>query len=343
MRRAGRFGVAFALLLAGPARAEPRGVEVRFTNGVFRVTGDGAERAKLTVFVEGSQTPLLGVHRVEGGAAVFEPRFPPVPGVRYRAVVEGRPPVVATFEIPKAPARSTEVRAVYPSPARLPENLLKFYIEFSGPMSRGDAYRHLRLLDESGKAIELPFLEIDEELWDSGLRRLTVLFDPGRIKRGLLPNEEAGSPLGEGRSYTLVIDPAWRDAAGTPLRSEFRKSFTVGAADRTQPDPASWRVTATRSAVTIDFPEPLDRALLLRLLSVEGAVGTTSLEREETRWVFTPSTPLPPGDHAIAVDTALTDLAGNSVERLFEVDVFERVERTAARKSVRIPFRVAPE
>ena len=72
----------------------------------------------------------------------------------------------------------------------LPENLLKFYVHFSAPMSRGNIYDYIRLLNADGKQVELPFLEIDEELWDDSLTRLTLFIDPGRIKRGVLPLEE---------------------------------------------------------------------------------------------------------------------------------------------------------
>ena len=34
-------------------------------------------------------------------------------------------------------------------------------------MSRGNIYDHIRLRGEDGKDVELPFLEIDEELWDT--------------------------------------------------------------------------------------------------------------------------------------------------------------------------------
>ena len=54
---------------------------------------------------------------------------------------------------------------VYPSRAMLPENLLRLYIHFSAPMSRGEAYRRIRLLDATGKPVDDPFLELDEELW----------------------------------------------------------------------------------------------------------------------------------------------------------------------------------
>ena len=50
----------------------------------------------------------------------------------------------------------TVVEAVYPTAERLPENQLKFYLHFSAPMSRGEAYRRVQLLDEKGKAVELP-------------------------------------------------------------------------------------------------------------------------------------------------------------------------------------------
>ncbi len=143
---------------------------------------------------------------------------------------------------------STVVSAVYPSASRLPENQLKLYLHFSAPMTRGEAYRHIRLLDAEGRALQLVFLELGEELWDPGLRRLTLFFDPGRIKRGLRPHLDAGPPLTEGTSYRLVIDPGWRDAAGLPLAAGFEKAFTVTAPDRHSPDPDSWRLTAPAAA-----------------------------------------------------------------------------------------------
>src|SRR5262249_58737339 len=122
--------------------------------------------------------------------------------------------------------------SVYPSADVLPENLLKFYLHFSAPMSRGHSYDHIHLQDEAGKDVKLPFLEIDEELWDPTMTRLTLFIDPGRIKRGVRPLEEIGPALESGKSYTLVIDREWKDAAGNPLRDAFRKTFKVGPTDR---------------------------------------------------------------------------------------------------------------
>ncbi len=50
-------------------------------------------------------------------------------------------------------------------------------------MSRGDSYRHIQLRDAKGKAVELPFLELGEELWNPDMTRLTLFIDPGRVKR----------------------------------------------------------------------------------------------------------------------------------------------------------------
>ena len=104
---------------------------------------------------------------------------------------------------------------VYPSRDLLPENLLQFYIFFSAPMSRGEAYRRITLLDiATGKIVDAPFLELDEELWSPDGTRFTLVFDPGRIKRGLKPREEVGPVLEAGKSYSLVIDRQWLDALG---------------------------------------------------------------------------------------------------------------------------------
>src|SRR6185503_7799389 len=114
----------------------------------------------------------------------------------------------------------------------------------------------------------VPFLELDEELWDRQGRRLTLFIDPGRIKRGLKPREEVGPVFEEGKSYTLAVDREWLDAAGNPLQQAFRKEIHVGPADDKQPDPNTWHVDApvrdTTDPVLVRFPEPLDHAMLHR-------------------------------------------------------------------------------
>ena len=63
-----------------------------------------------------------------------------------------------------------------------------------------------------------PFLELDEELWSPDGTRFTLIFDPGRIKRGLKPREEVGPVLEAGKSYSLVIDRRLARRIGKPAR-----------------------------------------------------------------------------------------------------------------------------
>jgi hypothetical protein len=319
----------------------------------FRVRGlgpgeveDGPRRFRVSV--KGADVPLLGEYSRRDGELVFEPQFPLRPGLEYRAVFEGR--VERTFAVPAPPAGApTVVRQVHPSRATLPENLLKFYLHFSAPMSRGEAYRRVHLVEASGREVELPFLELGEELWDPTGTRLTLFFDPGRIKRGLKPREEAGPALEEGKSYTLVVDREWRDATGQPLGQGYRKAFRAGPPDDVQPDPKKWKIqpprAGTREPLAADLDEPLDAALLARSLVVRDAAGKVvsgrvEIDREETRWRFYPDGAWARGPHTLEADLILEDLAGNSIGRPFEVDAVRPVERRPTSGVSRLAFTV---
>ncbi len=270
--------VAVTLLFGVAAAAQE--ISIRLEGDAFRVAGNAAgwkEPAQgwASIFRvysgtgNGDVPPLAGSYTVEDGVLVFHPRFALVPGVRYRAVFQlpNGKAVEASFEKKRPQLESTtHVTHVYPSTDVLPSNTLKLYIYFSAPMSRGEAWQHIHLLDEKGLPLKFEFVEIQQELWDPNNTRLTVLFDPGRIKRGVLPNEQLGPPIVEGKHYTLVIDRGWQDARGVPLEGEFRKAFRGGPADRTPPDPKTWRVSAPRAAssadLVVDFPKPMDFALL---------------------------------------------------------------------------------
>jgi hypothetical protein len=320
------------------------------------------------------QPPVWGSYRIIDEIIRFEPRFPLEPGMKYKAefdperldavaraltpsggIAIGQPrstnKLFAEYSSPKKPSQSTtQVAEIYPSRDLLPENLLHFYIYFSAPMSRGDAYRRITLLDEgTGKIVDSPFLELDEELWSPVGTRFTLVFDPGRIKRGLKPREEVGPVLEAGRSYSLVIDRQWVDASGNMLKTAFRKTFRVGPPDETSPDPKTWTVhspgAGSREPVEVRFPEPLDRALLDRLIWVENAeakvvAGQVSLGAAETRWRFTPASPWREGAYRLVVGTELEDLAGNSVAQPFEVDVTGPISSRVTTKTIELPFRI---
>ena len=288
----------------------------------------------------------------EGDVLTFKPRFPVQGGRRYRVVFDAGAesgPRERMFDVPETGTRvPTVVEQIYPTADVLPENQLKFYLHFSAPMSRGEAYLRVHLLDETRKRINLPFLELDQELWDPSGRRLTIFFDPARVKRGLLPHEETGVPIEDGKSYTLVVEKEWQDARGKALGQGFMKPFRVDPADREPPRLKDWVVTApvadTLQPVIVEFPEPLDHALLARLVRIttaerrEPVRGEILIDRRETRWRFTPDAPWRSGRYYVEVGTVLEDLAGNTLERPFEVDVFERVEERVARVTETLGF-----
>jgi hypothetical protein len=318
--------------------------------------------ALLTVGVQ--QEPvaqMLGSWQADSAAGVlrFTPRFPLTPGVAYRAELNrsllpgataDTSRITSGFTVPIPPrGPGTVVTNVFPSAAEVPENLLKFYLHFSAPMSRGRIYEHIHLRDEAGKDVELPFLEIDEELWDPEMKRLTLFIDPGRIKRGLRPIEEIGPSLQEGRRFTLAIDATWLDATGEPLVQKYEHSFRVGPPDRTPIDPGEWKLAEPAAASTeplgVAFPKPMDRALALRLLQVvrdDGSLveGNATVADAERSWSFTPAQPWHPGLHRLVVPATLEDLAGNNVGKAFEVDLLERGERRESGKTVKLPFTV---
>jgi hypothetical protein len=303
---------------------------------------------------------LLGTYALDRNALRFEPRFPLVRGVRYQAVfnsalLPSRKPeqqgkITLSFSLPSPPAeRTTRVEAVYPTTDFLPENQLKFYIHFSAPMSRGESYRHVHLLGADGKAVEAPFLELEQELWDTAGKRFTLFFDPGRIKRGLKPREEVGPSLEEGKSYTLVIDADWADADGQKLRDAHRKPFRVGPPIDDMPDIKTWKLTlpAAKSSAPlfVTFSRPMDHALVQRMLwitdstgkQIEGQIAT---QEKETRWLFTPRQPWTPGDYHLVAGKEVEDLAGNSLGKPFEIDVFKPVTREVKTETVKVPFTI---
>ena len=167
-----------------------------------------------------------------------------------------------------------------------------------------------------------------QELWDPEGRRLTLLLDPGRIKRDLVPNREQGPPLRRGETFELAVDPAWQDAKGAPLVEAHSKTFSVVEADRQSPDPGEWHLSPpslnTREPLRVHFDEPLDRALSMRMLLVvagdgQAVPGEPHVEGYDALWSFRPAAPWAVGSYRLLVDPRLEDLAGNAVGRAFEV------------------------
>jgi hypothetical protein len=338
------------LLFALTARAQT----IELQDGAFRVSGWMPDRpvqsqdlpAIFSVHTGPADTPaILGTYSMEGDVLVFRPRFPLATGLAYRAIFHaaGTTPLERVFDRKSEAVPQARVESVYPSIKVLPSNQLKLYVYFSAPMSRGEASKRIHWVDNNGKAREWPFL-ISEELWDPEQRRLTLILDPGRIKRGLEGNELKGPPILEGNEYTLAIDREFADARGVPLVEGFRKSFRGGPAVRDIIDPKRWLIhtpaTGTSDPLIVDFAKPMDYALLESQLSVGGISGTVKIDRNETRWIFTPSQSWKSGRYELNIGFALEDLAGNRIDRPFDVDTYVRPSPPSPGETLTIPFRI---
>lgn len=317
--------------------------------------GRWAELVRVTVHDErtpdANRPAVVGKYEVEGNVLRFRPMFAFAPGMSFRVEVDGAEPKSTILRVPASEGvPRTRLERVFPSTDVLPENQLKIYIHFSASMSGGDGLRFVRLVDETANVVQDPFLPLGEHFWNLDRTRYTIFFDPGRVKRGILPNEQLGRPIQQGKRYRLIVGPDWRDAQGLPLTAGFEKSFRVGPADEEPLDPATWSLTAptagSQEPFIVDFLEPLDHEILVGALEVEDASGAVvggqhEISRNETRWSFTPSEPWRDGSYHLVVLGILEDLAGNRIGRPFEVDVFEAI-RPDEQQSYRIPFSVVP-
>jgi hypothetical protein len=290
--------------------------------------------------------PMAGAVVPDGADRCFVPRFPFVDGTTYTVTIDGATAAVLVRRATELPA-TTEVLEIRPSATGVPRNFLRFYVSFSAPMSEGYAARRVRLHDEAGQVMAGSLLPTEHELWDRDRRRLTVLLDPARLKRGLVGHRESGYPLRVGGSFRVVVDGAFPDARGLALRAGAERQYGVGDDERRPVDPQDWVLTVPPSGTTeplvVGFDRPLDHALLARCLQLRGpggrrVDGVPEIGAQERSWRVVPEEPWAAGQHQLVVDPVLEDLAGNSVSRVFDRDLF-RPEDDPEGRSVVVSFR----
>jgi len=299
------------------------------------------------------QSKVLGISKILNENFVFKSKYGFSNGASYTVFVKRDSNVALRFivKVPEIKLKpSTYIKNVYPSSSKLPMNQLKFYIEFSAPMRLGNAFEHIHLYKlPEGKLESEAFLVTAEELWNSNKTRVTIFFDPGRIKRGVQPNLQLGLPLIEGNTYRLVIDKEWLDINDVNLIKGFEKTFDVISVDRESPSLENWKIyfpnAKNKSPVKIDFKEAMDFGLLHSAIAIvdENNIyveGIIKLSENENKWMFTPKREWLEGNYKIIINAWLEDLSGNNLNRKFDVNLYSENDKPKNIKEVTIPFEI---
>ena len=274
--------------------------------------------------------PLLGRTVQWENEIQFVPQFPFLTGQTYEATftnTSGHRTISLHTHPISAPV--PQLIKIFPSGSTVPANHLKFYLQFTERMERGNIFRHFQLIDlNAGRPVEEPFRET--ELWSADGKRLTLWLHPGRQKTGVNLNVDLGPVLEPQHRYALKISGSWKSEAGVALAQPARKVFSTTPADRTRPEPARWTVSPptarSRTPLVIAFKDSLDWALLHTMLTViddtdKEVIGETDITKNETQWRFIPSQSWSKEEYRVKVDWELEDLAGNNLWRLFEVNL----------------------
>jgi hypothetical protein len=203
----------------------------------------------------------------------------------------------------------------------LPANTLRFYIHFPRPGEAQFDRDHLRLLNEEEQVVRDPFLVLSQELWSLDGRRLTVLMEPGRIKRGLGADPLHDPALVVGRAYSLVVT-----ALGQTARQTFRVSDPVlEAVDETY-----WRLVSPTvwsfDPAVVHFDRVMDAALCEDEIGVVAPAGEivqtrVSLAPDGTAARLIPSHPWRSGEHRLVVSERLEDVCGNRLGEALDHDL----------------------
>jgi hypothetical protein len=279
---------------------------------------------------------VFGRYQVLEDAVRFIPHFPFERGLSYRAIFDPRPlgrpelsdVLTLEFSLPREQrALATAVKHIFPSSDYLPENLLRFYVCFSNSMQRGRVETEISLLGPDGEPAPDVLYRAPVELWDRSMQCLTVLLDPGRLKRGVGPNRELGPPLKTGHVYTLTVGAGMTDLSGGQLPETVYKRFRVRDAVREPIAVEQWKivppVTNSRQPLVLIFPRPLDWALLSHTITIASTCeqsidGRIVIDQCERRWSFIPTSPWAAGSYHVRVASGLEDICGNSVIAAFD-------------------------
>jgi hypothetical protein len=210
-----------------------------------------------------------------------------------------------------------KVVSISPAAGSIPANTLRLYVTFDHPARGLVATRDLRLLDDAGQTIDGVFMDFGQDLWSPDGRRLTVLFDPGRVKRGVEGDGDSAAPLQVGHGFTVEV-------------SGRRFHYEVTPAVRTAIAPQSWRLdlpkAGSRETLTVTFDREMDDALLrdqLEIVDAQGQPqpGQVKVSANGMVWSWRPAHSWRIGVYHLVAGISLEDVSGNRIGEALDHDV----------------------
>jgi hypothetical protein len=225
------------------------------------------------------------------------------------------------------------VMSISPAARSIPANTLRLYVTFDRPARGMVTTGDVRLVDAEDRVVDGAFMDFGKDLWSPDGRRLTILFDPGRVKRDVEGDGESAEPLQVGHTFTVEV-------------SGKRIHYRVAPAVRTAITPQTWRLTVpkagSREALTVTFDRDMDSALLHDQLAIADAQGRSQPGQGSTSasgrtWSWRPKGSWHLGAYRLLVGSNLEDISGNRIGEAFEHDLGSPEEPP---KPSAVPFRV---
>ena len=242
---------------------------------------------RLAVFVGSAASyheqrlPVAGRDERDGQFLRFTPAFGFVAGQEYvvRTRRSGEPDRLTEFRIPREVAAAPAlVTGVYPSGDVLPENVLRFYVHFSVPMTPHLASDFVAPAPRIRPRRSCGIHEVQAGAVERGPDAPHGLDRPGphQAERGHQPRTRPSAS--EGQRYELTVDEGWPAADGSSVLPSFskrvqRRRRPEGAAQRRSGGDGDRLDLEHASALRIVFDRPFDRHLLDDALHVVDGDG----------------------------------------------------------------------
>ena len=226
-----------------------------------------------------------------------------------RASASARSCSSSRFEVAgRRAARRRRSPPSYPSGDSLPANALRLYVHFSRAMAARDAHAP-RPPARRGRTARCRWRSWTSRagLWDPGRTRLTLLFHPGRVKRGVAPGERlgpaaargprvpAGGGCGDGgRGRRPPSDGRSSIASGRRTPTACRRAPRALAVEARGPERAGGGAPAGAAR-----PRPARALDLGRGRTGPACRGHGEAREDETRWSPDARRPWTPGLYAV--------------------------------------------